>query len=104
MSGGSLCDGLCDAQVGLLDVIVVVDVCVYVEVVEKSVKSRLEGEDIVVCGFAVEFGGLLARPRLSSFYPDVRCDQSVVGVQSCRMVCGDVLKASSPLSAADEEV
>ena len=47
MSGGGFCDSLCDALVGLLDV-VVVDVCVYVKVVEEFVKGRLESCNVVV--------------------------------------------------------
>ena len=52
----------------------------------------------------MNLGGWSALSGLAPFDPECGCDQSVVGVQACRMVCGDVLEASPPLSAANEQV
>ena len=57
MSGSRFCDGLGNALVGLLDV-VVVKVCGYLQVVGKFVNGRLEGCYVVVGGITVEFGGV----------------------------------------------
>ena len=67
-------------------------------------KGRLEGCNIVVGWITVEFGGLLAHSGLSPFYPNRRCDQSVVGVEPCGVVSCDVMEASPPWSAANEQV
>ena len=52
VSGSRFCDGLGNALVGLLDV-VVVKVCGYLQVVEEFVKGRLEGCKVVVGGLSV---------------------------------------------------
>ena len=59
MFGSRFCEGVCDVLVGLLDVVVVVEVCGDLLVVEDFVEGRLEGFDVVVGGFAVEFGGVV---------------------------------------------
>ena len=103
VSGSRFRDGLCNALVGPLDV-VVVKVCGYLQVVGKFVKSRLEGCNVVVGGITVEFGGMLAHSGLSPFHPNRRCYKSVVGVEPCGVVSCDVMEASPPLSAANEQV
>ena len=90
---------------------VVAKVCVLVAVCGVGGDGVPEPGDLALKAFdgcvgrcSVEFGGSFRFHGASSFDPEFGDHQSVVGVQSCRVVCGDVLEASPPLSAADEEV